>query len=95
MEPVRNAYYYSVNITSTDYYALNEATQKVERISKLTNLSRLNIFIGANNSGKSRLLREVLKEKPLIGAFRTDEIDWRKEDATRLSYVLDNSREKR
>jgi PKD repeat protein len=94
MEPVRNAYYYSVNITSTDYYALNEATQKVERISRLTNLSRLNIFIGANNSGKSRLLREVLKEKPLMGAFRTDEIDWRKEDATRLSYVLDNSREK-
>jgi hypothetical protein len=32
-------------------------------LTKLEHLSKVNIFVGANNSGKSRIIREVLRSK--------------------------------
>ncbi|WPA86236.1 hypothetical protein [Bacillus cereus] len=32
---------------------------------KMNNLSKVNIFVGANNSGKSRMLRELFQEDGL------------------------------
>lgn len=42
---------------------------------ELQNLSRINVFIGPNNSGKSRFLREVFKVKILKIKFTKSEID--------------------
>lgn len=46
-----------------------------ENTSLITNISKLNIFIGSNNSGKSKFLRNVLTEKKLKINKGTDEIN--------------------
>lgn len=36
-----------------------------EKLNTIENFSKINIFIGANNSGKSKLIREIIKQKPI------------------------------
>lgn len=38
-------------------------TEKGESLNKIGKLSKINVFVGPNNSGKSLLIREILKEK--------------------------------
>lgn len=53
----------------SDYHVLSENTsQEKEKI--LPNLSKINIFVGANNSGKSRFMRLLASTKEL--RFETD-----------------------
>jgi predicted ATP-dependent endonuclease of OLD family len=48
----------TIKIPSENYFFETEHTSKV-----ISGLSRVNIFLGPNNSGKSRFLRELLKTK--------------------------------
>ena len=50
----------AIKFPSSDYFDSEE-----EPLEVLDNLSRINIFVGANNSGKSRMMREILKTNPL------------------------------
>ncbi|HEY5407031.1 MAG TPA: AAA family ATPase [Ginsengibacter sp.] len=36
-----------------------------EKLSIIQNISKINIFIGANNSGKSKLIRELIRQQPI------------------------------
>lgn len=51
-----------LKITEGSYFILNDEIKSSES-SKLRNLSKINIFIGENNSGKSRLLRTLISNK--------------------------------
>lgn len=51
-----------VKIPEGCYFVLND-DKKASEISRLRNLSKINIFIGENNSGKSRLLRTLISNE--------------------------------
>lgn len=57
-----------------NYDVLNNESGKNEK--QLSNLSRVNIFIGENNSGKSRFLRKLFSNNNLM--FETDLFDFKR-----------------
>ncbi|MGR5961114.1 ATP-dependent nuclease [Bacillus cereus] len=58
-----------------------------ENSNKIPNLSKINIFVGTNNSGKSRMLRNLFVEKPLL--FKPNNIDMEK-----IKYIIDEFKER-
>lgn len=46
----------------------------------LQNLSKINIFVGANNSGKSRLLRALLSSNELSKSIDTKPLEFKPSD---------------
>jgi predicted ATPase len=74
-------------------YTLGKLGQKE---TKLENLSKINIFVGANNSGKSRFIRQLasterIKFIPSIrGGDWSDVLKWKEELFRKVKAVLDN-----
>ena len=56
--------------------------------SVISNLSKLNIFIGSNNSGKSRFIRNILTDKELKYNFQTDELELYNDFIERLNKEI-------
>ena len=52
-----------LKLADEDYSVFNNEDETENKI--LRNLSKINIFVGENNSGKSRLLRSIIKNKEL------------------------------
>ncbi|MHA4279867.1 hypothetical protein ACX16R_28655, partial [Bacillus cereus] len=62
---------------------------------EISNLSKINIFVGSNNSGKSMMLRNLFVEEPLL--FKINNIDLEKierykEEFKQRAEVIINSR---
>ncbi|MES5896647.1 AAA family ATPase [Bacillus cereus group sp. RP43] len=62
----------------------------------ISNLSKINIFVGSNNSGKSKMLRNLFIEKPLL--FKINNIDLEKikhykDEFKQRAEVIINSRD--
>lgn len=76
--------YSSIKLEGAGFESYTDAPTK-ERINSIDGLSRVNIFVGSNNSGKSRFLRELLKTEEF--SFHSNNPDTKKF----LSYVKDIS----
>ena len=61
-----------------------------ENISDLKNLSKINIFVGENNSGKSRFLRSIIKEKDFKFLPNNEDFDEINKNIPIFKKKLDN-----
>lgn len=88
MKKPESAYYYSINIGNSGFQQYKGS--KLEVADKISGLSRLNFFVGANNSGKSRLMREIIKEKKPNGTFTNDVFDWSLEQENVYNRIMES-----
>lgn len=74
------------------YYCRNSYNETIS-VKALTNIAKINIFVGSNNSGKSRFLRNVFHsmsntKREIIGYYNYDRIIY---DINKLIEVMDAS----
>jgi len=65
-----------------------QATQEDGKPNRVTNLSKLNVFIGPNNSGKSRFLRELFSDDELLFALATNNYELIENALTILPFAI-------
>lgn len=63
---------------------------KNEKLNSIDNFSKINIFIGANNSGKSKLIRELIKQTP-INYYGTKNWNIIVEEINKIFSIVDDN----
>ena len=84
--------YSSINFTGDDSFLGLDDQAEQHSIVEIENLSKVNILIGANNAGKSRFLRSLMRtfnKSELNVSYRHDSIDWSLEGPEYRNYVKD------